>query len=226
LRAAIHLAGFALLAGCTTGPFSTLDPSGPAAESIAQLWWLMLGASVIVFLLVIGIFVTGFARPGWGTSVPPHRWIVLGGYVLPALVVVPLIAYALSAGERLLPLPGITPPRIDVRAERWRWNFTYPEHGGAATVNRLHLPAGSPVDVVVTSSDVIHSFWVPRLAGKVDAIPGVTNVWRIQADKPGTYEGQCAEFCGLDHARMRFEVVVHAPGDYAAALAAAAKAQP
>lgn len=219
---AVHLVLLAGVAGCTTGPLSTLDPSGPAAESIARLWWLMFGGSAAIFLLVMGIFAMGFLRPGWGTSVPPHRWIVLGGLVLPTVVLLPLLAYALITGERLLPLPGIDPPRIEVRAERWRWNFSYPEHGGITTVNRLHLPAGIPVDVVVTSSDVIHSFWVPRLAGKVDAIPGNTNVWRIQADTPGVYEGLCAEFCGLDHAKMRFDVVVHAPDAYAAALAAAA----
>lgn len=219
---AVHLAAVAVLAGCTTGPLSALDPSGPAAESIARLWWLMLGGSAALFLLVMGIFAMGFLKPGWGTSVAPHRWVLLGGLVLPVVVLLPLLAYALIAGERLLPLPGIDPPRIEVEAERWRWNFRYPEHGGVTTLNRLHLPAGSPVDVVVTSRDVIHSFWVPRLAGKVDAIPGMSNVWRIQADTPGVYQGLCAEFCGVEHAGMRFDVVVHEPGDYAAALASAA----
>jgi cytochrome c oxidase subunit 2 len=210
------------LGGCTTGPLSTLEPSGPGAESIARLWWVMLGGSGALFVLVLGLFALGFLRPGWGTSMSPHRWIVLGGLVLPAVVLLPLLAYALVAGERLLPLPGVDPARIEVHAARWHWNFRYPEHGGVTTVNRLHLPAGAPIDVVVTSDDVIHSFWVPRLAGKIDAIPGHANVWRIRADVPGEYEGLCAEFCGVGHAAMRFHVVVHAADDYDAALARAA----
>jgi cytochrome c oxidase subunit 2 len=93
------------------------------------------------------------------------------------------------------------------------------------TRNVLHLPAGTPVDIVVTSKDVIHAFWVPTLAGKVDAVPGRTNRLRIQADRPGQYEGQCNEFCGLGHAVMRFVVFVHRPEDYAAALAQAAASE-
>jgi cytochrome c oxidase subunit 2 len=86
----------------------------------------------------------------------------------------------------------------------------------------LHLPAGTPVDIVVTSKDVIHAFWVPRLAGKIDAIPGRVNRLRIRADLPGRYEGLCNEFCGLDHANMRFAVIAHRPEDFSAALAQAA----
>lgn len=223
MRGAVQLAAAAALAGCA-GPLSTLDPSGPAAEAIARLWWLMFAGAGVLFLLVIGLFVLGFLRPGWGTSVSPQRWVLFGGLVLPAVVLLPLLAYALIAGERLLPLSGITPPRIEVDAERWRWTFRYPDHGGVTTVRELHLPAGMPVDVVVTSRDVIHSFWVPRLAGKIDAIPGQTNVLRIQANVPGRYEGLCAEFCGLEHAGMRFDVVVHAADEYSAALARAGAA--
>ena len=93
---------------------------------------------------------------------------------------------------------------------QWAWTFRYPEQGGAETTAVLHLPAGTPVDIVVTSDDVIHAFWVPRLAGKIDAMPGHVNLLRIQADTPGRYEGLCNEFCGLDHAEMRFDVIVHA----------------
>jgi cytochrome c oxidase subunit 2 len=220
-RTAFCLGATAALGGCT-GPLSTLDPSGPAAASIATLWWVMLAGSVVLFLLVMGLFAAAFLRPGWGASVPPHRWIVLGGLGLSAVVLVPLVAYALVAGERLLPLPGAKPPRIEVRAEQWGWAFHYPDHGGKRTAGVLHLPAGTPVDIVVTSRDVIHSFWIPRLAGKIDAIPGRLNVLRIRADAPGRYEGTCAEFCGIGHATMRFEVVAHPAADFPAALAQAA----
>jgi len=155
---------------------------------------------------------------------PLQRWVVLGGLALPAVVLVPLVAYALVTGERLIPLPGISPPRIEVHAERWRWTFRYPEQGGAVSEGVLHLPAGRPVDLVITSSDLIHSLWIPRLGGKMDAIPGRVNVLRLQADTPGPYAGQCAEFCGIGHTTMRFDVIVHPAADFAAALARPATA--
>ena len=181
----------------------------------------MLAGSIVLFALVMVLFALAFLRPGWGTSVASHRWLVIGGLVLPALVLVPLVAYGLIAGERLLPLPGVTPTRIEVHAERWRWTFRYPGHGGVTTDGVMHLPAGTPVDIVVTSQDVIHSFWIPRLAGKMDVIPGHANVLRIQADTPGHYEGVCSEFCGTGHSGMRFDVVAHPAGDFDAALAKA-----
>jgi cytochrome c oxidase subunit II len=219
--AALLMAG---LEGCS-GQLSTLDPSGPAAASIARLWWVMLAGSLVLFALVMSLFALAWLRPGFGSSVSPQRWVLLGGLALPAVVLIPLVAYGLVAGERLLPLPFMKPPRIEVQAERWRWTFRYPDQGGLATEGVLHLPADMPVDIVVSSRDVIHSLWIPRLAGKIDVIPGRINTLRLQADAPGRYQGQCAEFCGQEHTRMRFDVVVHAQVDYAAALAAAAAGQ-
>lgn len=185
----------------------------------------MLAGSIVLFLLVIGLFVQVVRRPGWGAGVSPGRWIVYGGLVLPALVLLPLLGWGLVTGERLLPLPGSAPPQhIDAVAEQWTWTFRYPEHGNVQTVNELHLPAGTPIDMAVSSKDVIHAFWVPRFAGKIDAVPGRVNRLRIEVDQPGRYEGTCDEFCGLGHAGMRFAVIVHPPGDFAAALAAAAAA--
>lgn len=182
------------------------------------MWWVMLAGSILLFGLVMGLFAMSWLRPGWARAMSPLSWAVLGGLALPAAVLVPLVAYALVTGERLLPLPGSSPPRIEVNAERWRWAFRYP--GGATSEAVLHLPAGVPVDLVITSSDVIHSLWIPRLAGKLDAIPGHVNVLRLQADTPGYYAGQCAEFCGVGHAAMRFDVVVHPAAEFAPALAA------
>jgi cytochrome c oxidase subunit II len=213
-----------MLCGCA-GPLSTLDPRGPASDSIATLWWVMLAGATVLFALVLTIFALVIRRPGWGSSVSPTRWIVLGGLALPALVLLPLIAYALVAGERLLPLPGRAPPRIEAEGRQWEWTFRYPDQGGVTTRNVLHLPAGTPVDIVVTSKDVVHAFWVPRLAGKIDAIPGRANKLRIQVDGPGRFDALCNEFCGLGHAGMRFVVIVHRPEDFAAALAKAAASE-
>ncbi|SHF74221.1 cytochrome c oxidase subunit 2 [Kaistia soli DSM 19436] len=209
----------ATLAGCA-GPRSTLDPAGPAASTIATLWWVLLVGAALLFLLVMVLFVIVMMRPGWARKVSPARWIVLGGLVLPAIVLTPLVVYALMTGERLLPRSADNPLRIEAEAEQWHWNFTYPSAGGVKTEGVLHLPAGRPIDVVVTSLDVIHAFWIPRLAGKIDAIPGHANVLRIEADQPGTYEGLCNEFCGKGHSGMRFDVIVHPAAAYDAALVA------
>jgi cytochrome c oxidase subunit 2 len=213
-----------MLAGCS-GPASTLDPAGGAAASIATLWWVMLLGAAALFALVMALFVLTIGRPGWGSGASPARWrwLLLGGLVLPALILVPLVAYGLVAGERLLPLGSAT--LIEAEGRQWTWTFRYPDHGGVETRNVLHLPAGVAVDIVVRSVDVIHSFWVPRLAGKIDAVPGHANHLRLQADAPGRYDGRCSEFCGLGHTGMRFSVVVHRAEDYAAALAQAAKEQ-
>ena len=209
-----------VLAGCD-GSLSTLAPAGPAADAIASLWWAMLAGSAAIFAVVIFLFVQVIRRPGWGSSVSPAGWIVLGGLVLPAMVLTPLVAYALITGERLLLLPG---PRqhIDAEGQQWSWTFRYPGEGGVKTVDVLHLPAGIPVEIAASSVDVIHSFWIPRFAGKIDAVPGHVNLLRIQADEPGRYEGQCSEFCGIGHARMRFAVIVHPAKDFSAELARAA----
>jgi cytochrome c oxidase subunit 2 len=215
------LAALTLLTGCA-GPLSTLAPSGPSAASIAGLWWVMLAGSAILFALVLLLFLMAYRRPGWGSRVSPARWIVLGGLVLPAIVLIPLICYALYAGEQLLPLPAHAPQRIEAIAKQWNWTFRYPDQGGVETHSVLHVPAGAPVDIVVTSEDVVHAFWIPRFAGKIDAIPGHATHLRIEADRPGAYEGQCNQFCGLGHAGMHFTVIVDRPEDFAAAVRQAA----
>ena len=209
------------LAGCS-GPLSTLDPSGPAAASIATLWWVMLAAATTLFALVLVLFALAIRRPGWGSGVSPARWIVLGGLVLPAALLPPLVAYALISGERLLPLRGAAPVRIEAEGRQWVWTFRYPGYGRVETSNVMHLPAGVPVDIVVSSPDVIHAFWVPRLTGQIDAVPGHVNRLRIEADRPGRYEGLCNQFCGLGHPVMRFAVIVDRAQDFPAALAQAA----
>lgn len=180
----------------------------------------MLAGAALLFLLVMALFGLAMARPDWARRVSPDRWIVLGGLVLPAIVLIPLVVYALLTGERLLPRASGNPVRIEAEARQWAWTFSYPSAGGVETKGVLHLPAGTPVDVVVTSSDVIHAFWIPRLAGKIDAIPGHANVLRIEADRPGAYEGLCNEFCGLGHTGMRFDVIVHPAAEFASAIAA------
>ena len=183
-----------------------------------MLWWVMLVGSAVLMVLVLGLFALVMTRPEWGRRVSSSRWIVLGGLGLPALILPPLVGYALFAGDRLLFDENAPSVRIEAEARQWTWAFHYPDHGGLTTEDTLFLPSGQTVEMAITSLDVIHSFWIPRLAGKLDAIPGHENTLRLQADAPGELEGLCAEFCGRDHAYMRFSVTVVEPEDLEAAI--------
>ena len=146
----------------------------------------------------------------------------MGGLALPLSALVPLFLWSVVLNGQLMPR-GTEPTRIRVEGAMWAWTFTYPDTPGALSRGTLFLPAGLPVVLEITARDVIHSFWVPRLAGKMDAIPGHVNTLGIMADAPGVIEGQCSEFCGQGHALMRFVVDVRTPEEYAAALAALAQ---
>jgi len=140
---------------------------------------------------------------------------------MPAAVLTALAAYAFYLGEKLIARSDAQVVRVQAIAMMWDWQFRYPQIDAAPSTRVLHIPAGRPVEVLVTSNDVIHSFWIPRLAGKIDAIPGHETRVRLQADHPGEYEGQCAEFCGLGHTGMRFRIIAHASDDDRTAVLAA-----
>lgn len=221
-----------VLAGCA-GPQSMLDPAGPSAQAIAAVWWWMLGVGVLVLLGVVALWLVAMRRQAQtadgddppGTARSGLRWIIGGGIVLPVAAIVPLLIFGSSAGLHQLPLARsgadeTAPPlRIDATGQQWWWALHYPD-SGVRLRNELRLPVGRPVLVHVGSEDVIHSFWVPRLGGKIDAIPGRTNVVRLQADQVGRFRGQCAEFCGQDHAHMVMTVIAMPATEFDAWLAA------
>lgn len=184
----------------------------------------MLGGATAIFTGVLGLVGLAFLRPGLGADIPPRFWLVWGGLVLPAVVLGALLVFALLTGERLLPRPGSGAYVVEAVPRQWQWTFRYPE--GQQTEGLLLLPAGRPVDVRVIGTDVIHSFWVPRLGGKVDAIPGHVNTLRLQADQPGRFGGVCAEFCGIGHTGMTFRVEALDAAAFGPALAAAAGGRP
>jgi cytochrome c oxidase subunit 2 len=226
--AAIVAAAGLPLSGCG-GPFSTLDPAGASAHAIAELWWVMLIGAVVLFALVMGLLLWTFVKRPGSAGASPKFWLVGGGLVLPAVVLTPLLIYALFTGERLLAHPRADDVlRIDAVAKQWQWTFTYADAGDGrrVSVNALHIPAGRPVDIRVTSMDVIHGFWVPRLGGKIDAIPGHTNVIRISAAQPGTFRGVSAEFSGTGYTDMEFSVVAHPNETYRDALRSATTEMP
>lgn len=199
------------LGGCVEAPLSALSPAGPGAAPIATVWWVMAWGSLAILagVVALGLFAAMRRRPptGPGTS---RLLIVGGGLVLPLVAILGLLAFGVRSGHSLLPL-GADGYRVDVVAHQWWWEVRYPgsEAGALVSANEIHIPAGRPVDLHVTANDVVHGFWVPRLGGKIDALPGRINVVRLEADRPGVYRGQCAEFCGAQHARMGFYVIAH-----------------
>lgn len=200
-----------LLTACG-GSYSTLDPAGPQATGAAWLWWGMLGYFTLVYVVVVILWFVGMKRdPGKISDEQAqrvqNRWILWGGLVLPGLSVTAVLALGLPVGRVMLPLPPEQGEAVEVQVvgQQWQWETSYPGTDHQLDDHML-IPVGVPVDVHITSRDVVHSFWVPRLAGKMDAVPGHINVLRIQADQPGTYRGHCAEFCGTNHAHMKLVV--------------------
>lgn len=216
-------AGALLVAGCG-GAQSALDPHGTGARDIARIWWFMLALSSVIFVIVLALLAVALwhghrERSAGGPG--PHEglaFVVIGGGLVPLLVLAVLVV-VMATGLRGLSASTADPAlRIEVVAHDWWWEIRYPDRG-AITANIMHLPAGQDVEIVGTSDDVIHSLWAPPLGGKIDLIPGRTNtvVWHV--DSPGTVRGQCAEFCGVQHARMAFEVVAQPPAEFNAWLA-------
>ncbi len=199
--------------GCT-GELSVLDPAGPHAASVARLWWVMLGGAGLLAALVFALLALAIVRRRREDAVRPGRWIVGLGLVMPCAVLSALLGYALVVGGGILPTPAPGTVEIGVQARRYAWDFRHP--GGRVETGVLHIPAGRPVDLVITSADVIHSVWIPRLAGKMDAIPGHANRLRIVAARPGRYRGECAEYCGTGHRDHGFAVIAHDAAGWAA----------
>lgn len=223
LRACPAAGALALLAatGCA-GPQSTLDPAGPAAEAIAGIWWAMFWGALAVWLLVMALVSWALYR-GRNTRalLKPQRLIVGGGLVLPPVLLAGLLVYGSMSSARITGLGQEVDARVDVIAGRWRWHFRYYDDAGrvvAESLDTLSMPRGRMVEFRITSADVIHSFWIPRLGGKVDAVPGRVNRLRLRADGAGRIRGQCAEYCGTGHTGMAFDVVVRDDAQHAAWL--------
>ncbi|MEO7371147.1 MAG: cytochrome c oxidase subunit II [Ilumatobacteraceae bacterium] len=224
-----------LLWGCGGSSPSAIDPHSPQARHIAGLFWLMLWIAAGIYAVVLGLVLVSLrarrrsdtaARPTgaevdeWtipssndaATTRRGTRFIIGGGLVLPIVVLIVVGVATVRTTNAVQ--GGASVVKIHVEAERWWWRLTYPDDH-VVTANEIHVPVGEPVDLTLTSDNVIHSLWVPELNGKTDVIPGQTNHMTFTADAPGTYRGQCAEFCGIGHALMAFLVIAESPADYA-----------
>jgi len=208
-------------------PQSTLGPAGPAAGSLSQIGWvvyILFGFIAIVMWILLAWAVLR-RRGSLATHEPwseggGQRWVLIGGFAIPFVVLSGIFVFAM---ERMGQFPvhdgaHIT-PQIEVIGHQWWWEVRYvggPPSSQFTTANEIHIPVGRAMDISLQTADVIHSFWVPKLHGKVDMIPGQVNYIRVQADRPGRYEGQCAEYCGEQHAHMRLLVVADPPEKYEA----------
>jgi cytochrome c oxidase subunit II len=214
------LTGALIVTGCG-GVQSTLNPAGREAERIAVLFWWMTCSAVVIWLAVIAL--TIYAARAWSEARNQRRdrfLIIGGGAVIPTVVLTVLLVYGLA------PIPVLLAPapegslRIIVSGEQWWWRVRYFPPGGQAfeLANEIRLPVGEPVQFQLDSPDVIHSFWIPSLAGKMDMIPGRVTYLAVQPTKTGVFRGACAEYCGTSHAMMNFYVEVMKKEDFSAWL--------
>jgi cytochrome c oxidase subunit 2 len=212
------------LAGCS-GSQSALAPAGMEAERVAELFWIMLAGAAVIWLLVLGTaFYASRIRPHRHSTVLGRRLIGWGGVVLPTLVLAALLGYGLTLMTDFRAPAGDL--RVEVSGEQWWWRVRYhPPHAEepVTVANEIRLPLGERVEFILSSPDVIHSFWIPSLGGKVDMIPGRENRLVLEPTRTGEFRGVCAEFCGDSHALMAFAVVVMEPADFEAWLAEQAK---
>ncbi|MDK3257584.1 cytochrome c oxidase subunit II [Blastococcus capsensis] len=191
-------------------PGSVLDPVGPDAASIAGLTWFMIVLGGLLWLatvvfLVLALRHRAHRAPRRNTR-GAKAFIAVWGVVIPMIVLPAVFAYSLVVG---IGISRPAPPEaldIEVVGYQFWWEVRYPD-SGVVTANEVHVPVGRPVQLQLTSADVIHSLWVPPVSGKVDLVPGRENTMTFQVDEPGTYLGECAEFCGIQHARMQFVLV-------------------
>ncbi|MER8673103.1 MULTISPECIES: cytochrome c oxidase subunit II [unclassified Mesorhizobium] len=210
---AFATAGALLLQGCA-GWQSALDPKGPAASELAWLIWFFTALCAVVWVLVMIALVVPLMMRSRAQAEPlaieagaDDRKLraVMTAVGLTAIVLIGLTLLSFFANRTLVAIGSDAALTIRVTGHQWWWEVRYEDATPSrilTTANEIHIPAGEPVRLLLTSTDVIHSFWIPSLSGKLDLIPGHMNVLDLKADKPGVYRGQCAEFCGAQHANM------------------------
>lgn len=210
LRTIGALLALPLLAAACEGPQSALSGAGQEGAEVGRLFWWMLGAAAVIWLLVLGGAIWAVMRPlGRFGERGANYLVLLGGVVAPTL----LLSVLLFFGLNLLP-DGVMPEerlRVEVRGEQWWWRVRYSDPATGeliATANEIRLPVDRPVEFVLDADEVIHSFWIPALGGKLDMFPGRVNRLLLTPRREGSYLGACAEYCGLSHALMKFTVEV------------------
>lgn len=195
---------------------SSLHPASGEARTMAELWWIMAAVYGAVFIGTLSLAAVALLKKPQEGEEPrppggPVRFVVVAGLVVPALVLLGMLVLSLRASTSLRsPETSMT---VEVIAHQWWWEVRYPDEG-IVTANEIRIPVGVPVRLDLTSADVIHSFWVPNLQGKIDMFPDhVSRLW-LHSEREGVFRGACAELCGDQHALMGLEVVVMAPDEF------------
>lgn len=203
-------------------PPSAFDAAGSAAALSLESMWLLGIVVAAVFVLVAALTFHALRRP---RAVREKLWVIGGGFAFPVVVLSLLFVYSAARSVALLKPAPDDAMLVTVVAHGWWWEVRYrgPDGADVVAANEVRLSVGRPVRLALTASDVIHSFWVPQLAGKVDMVPGRINHLALVAQRAGVYRGQCAEFCGVQHARMALQVVAMEPQAFDAWLAAEAR---
>ena len=195
---------------------SALATAGAHAQLIEELTWVLVIGSTAIFALVMTL--VWYALSRGPSPIASRRWLIGGGIAFPAVVLLALLVYALIVTNELSAHASESAPTIRVTGKRWWWEVRYahPDARDAlvTSANEIHVPVGRDVRLLLDTEDVIHSFWVPSLSGKVDMIPGRVNHLVLRANKAGIYRGQCAEYCGAQHAHMALYVVAHEPAEF------------
>lgn len=228
LRCALLIALF-LTAACRNDQ-SVLFPQGPRAAQIAHLAWLMFGlGAAVLAIVVIALLLALRGRSRIRSWLAGRAAVIAGGIVFPALTLTALLGYGvwvMRADLRTFVSDEVQ--RIEIVGEQWWWRVAYVVTDGTrlASANEVRIPVGREVEFTLKSADVIHSFWVPALGGKVDMIPGRTTRLRVMADRPGIFRGQCAEYCGGPHALMALAVIAMPTDEFQAWLAREATSAP
>lgn len=226
---ALLLAGAAVVASACAedAPQDALRPEGPLAQKADDLWNLVFPIAVVIFFIVQGLLIYALVkyrrRPGReAAQFHGNTKLEVLLTAIPALILAGIAVPTVKTVFDITNEPTEDVLNVTVIAHQFWWEYQYPDLG-IVTANELHIPIdkpvrlrleGAPTDRVDNSAEVIHAFWVPRLGGKQDVVPGRVNLITLQADEPGTYRGQCTEFCGLGHADMRLRVIAHDPGAF------------
>jgi cytochrome c oxidase subunit II len=230
-QAALLTALSGLLFASCRGPQSAVDPAGIQSERLGDLWWVFFYICLVVYLSVMAVLLAAlFRRKKVGSfsepdvSPDPVREkragnIVKGAVAVTLITLFVLMAVSFRTGRAINSLSAADGPlTIKIKGQQWWWSVEYTDEltpsNNVRGANELHIPTGRPIKLELESNDVIHSFWLPNMHGKKDLIPNYPTVFYFQADNPGTYWGQCAEFCGYQHAKMRFVVTAESPEEF------------
>lgn len=189
--------------------------SGPAAADIRSLMWVLVVVGTAVFVVFAALYLRALSGRGEADEDTGPRLIFWAGLVMPAVVVTVVLGFTLATMRNLPAQAEEGAIVVEVTGHQWWWDVYYPEHG-IRSANEIHIPVDRQVQLRLTSADVVHSFWVPALGGKLDLLPERVNEMVLEASDPGVYRGACAEFCGLQHAKMAFHVVAVGESEFEA----------